>query len=602
MNPLTDLYTSGIRYLYQENNPSSALGYFQSGLHRDPSACDFIRGAFASRSGGSTIGSEEMMEIYERADTCGEYSRAVDIPVAYPLLSFDMEWMGLLLGVTTPTRIHSIEAIRRTSAGDYTGAAEVLDQYVREGSAAYTHPYGALARTYLHFVTRRWDGVLDHVDPLTRAVALDELDNPARSKEGKPLADRMLSAAGYLMAGTASAHLGRDEEAISRLEIAAGVDNIFIQVEAMRIHALVLRGQGKKDDARQLLAHAASIAETPELRATIDNELDYLTVTSADMIAGRTSYWDASTEPSLKDKQDEDKADHLKDILQEAEEALARQIGMADVKDQVNKLKVRARFNQQLVERGIAEQASTNHLILTGPPGTGKTAIARVIAKIYAGYGIVSDPEVVETSRQDFVGGFEGQSAIKTEETFQSARGKVLFIDEAYELIQDRDGRPDPFGQEAVTVLLQEMENHRDDTVVIIAGYEGDIKRFLATNDGLHSRFNEWIRFSSYSSEELADIAQVIARSRGNVFGDDAHDAVVRGTAGLNREDHRGVIVVDKLGNGRFARNVVETAEGFRLARFNQVADLSVLNDDELMELTREDVEQAVRQIVNSAL
>lgn len=604
MHPVENIYREGIRQLYQtSSNKHSALEYFRNGIVRDPSSCDFYRGMLACTSDTGSIKGAQYLEIYDRRGSYGDLSRAVEIPAGYPLLAFDMEWMGLLLDISSSARLHPIEAIRRTNSGDYYGASQVIDVIDTEPSEYANHPYAALAKTYLHFVTRRWVDVLSFGEPLIRATARDPFtDAVVVNEDGKAIADRMLNASGYLMLGIAAAHLARYEEAIQRFEVAASIDNIFIQSEALRHHALVLRNKGDKAGAHNLLAHAASIVETKQIRDTIDNELEFIVTTSAEMIDARTDKWDASTEPSLKDREEEDNNDRLKIILREAEEELAKQIGMEGVKDQVNQLKAAARFNQNLKERGLAAQTTSNHLILTGPPGTGKTTIARVIAKIYAGYGVVDDPEVVETSRQDFVGKYEGESAIKTEETFRKARGKVLFIDEAYDLIQDRDGRADPFGQEAVTVLLQEMENHREDTIVIIAGYEGDIKRFLATNDGLQSRFNSWIRFESYSPQELAEISKVISLSRGDVFGDDAFNAVVEKTQGLEHGDHRGVRLVDKLGNGRFARNIVESAAGERLRRLQQVEDLSVLSDEDLMRITAEDVVAATTKLIESAL
>ena len=121
---------------------------------------------------------------------------------------------------------------------------------------------------------------------------------------------------------------------------------------------------------------------------------------------------------------------------------------------------------------GMKVAQPSKHMIFTGPPGTGKTTIARVVANILAGLGVIPEPKLVETSRKDFVAEYEGQSAVKTAKTIDRALGGVLFIDEAYALVQERDGRTDPFGQEAMDTLLARMENDRDRLVVIIAGLQ----------------------------------------------------------------------------------------------------------------------------------
>lgn len=149
--------------------------------------------------------------------------------------------------------------------------------------------------------------------------------------------------------------------------------------------------------------------------------------------------------------------------------------------------------------KGMKVAQPSKHMIFTGPPGTGKTTIARVVANILAGLGVIAEPKLVETSRKDFVAEYEGQSAVKTAKTIDQALGGVLFIDEAYALVQERDGRTDPFGQEALDTLLARMENDRDRLVVIIAGYSSDIDRLLETNEGLRSRFATRIEFDTYS-------------------------------------------------------------------------------------------------------
>ena len=187
-------------------------------------------------------------------------------------------------------------------------------------------------------------------------------------------------------------------------------------------------------------------------------------------------------------------------LLAEAQAELDRQIGLSRVKEQIERYRAATQMAKVRAARGMKVAQQSKHMIFTGPPGTGKTTIARVVANILAGLGVIAEPKLVETSRKDFVAEYEGQSSVKTARTIDRAVGGVLFIDEAYTLVQERDGRADPFGTEALDTLLARMENDRDRLVVIIAGYSADIDRLLETNDGLRSRFSTRIEFDSYSS------------------------------------------------------------------------------------------------------
>ena len=227
--------------------------------------------------------------------------------------------------------------------------------------------------------------------------------------------------------------------------------------------------------------------------------------------------------------------------------------------------------------------------------------MAHVVANFYAGYGIVQQPKIIVAQRSDLVGPNEGSTAQLTQAMFDKARGGILFIDEAPDMIQDRDGEPDHRGQESVSILLQNMENHRDDTVVIIAGYEGGLQRFLATNEGLRSRFPRWVMFETYTAQEIADIARSVAEQRDNILSEKAHSAIIRMVKNIESTDHTGIKLIDKLGNGRFARNIIERAERYRVERLH-TADFSHVDNVALLTLTESDVEQATQELISSAL
>lgn len=213
---------------------------------------------------------------------------------------------------------------------------------------------------------------------------------------------------------------------------------------------------------------------------------------------------------------------------------------------------------------------------------TGKTTIARVVAKIFAGLGIVAEDKFIEASRADFVGNTIGSTAIKTKATIEKAIGGVLFLDEAYALVYDLGpNQSDAFGKEALDVIVAEMENRRDEFVFIIAGYPKDIENLLAVNDGLKSRFSQEIEFPSYSAEELWKIAEVTAKKRGTLLGDGAKNVLVEkiSTDMMTREG--GKKLIDIAGNGRFIRQVIERAEDNRdLRLLQETIDAGTTMDD----------------------
>ena len=240
------------------------------------------------------------------------------------------------------------------------------------------------------------------------------------------------------------------------------------------------------------------------------------------------------------------------------EEALAEldaMIGLAPVKEQVHSIAVSIEAARRRAVAGFGTDKPMRHFVFLGPPGTGKTTVARVIGKIFYSFGLLDSPEVVEAQRSDLVGEYLGATAIKTNELIDSALGRVLFIDEAYSLVNEGDGQSDRFGAEAVQSLLKRAEDDRENLIIILAGYEKQTEAFLATNPGMASRFATRIRFPTYSTEELYRLAETQLEARREGLAPEARPALWRMLDEVGRRR-----TTDELGNGRFVRTLLEKA------------------------------------------
>ncbi|MFD0278109.1 right-handed parallel beta-helix repeat-containing protein [Kitasatospora sp. NPDC127111] len=250
---------------------------------------------------------------------------------------------------------------------------------------------------------------------------------------------------------------------------------------------------------------------------------------------------------------------------------LRAMVGLGAAKQQVEDLVNLTRQTRRRVEAGLPAAVISHHLVFAGPPGTGKTTVARLYGELLAELGVLPSGQLVETARADLVGRYIGHTAQLTRDAFERARGGVLFIDEAYTLTP-RHGTGGDFGQEAVDTLMKLMEDHRDEVVVIVAGYQEEMRGFLASNPGLASRFTREIAFDHYSDEELVTIVRRQAESAGYSCSPETV-AVLGGLFGSVPRDR-------SFGNGRFARQVLEamiTRQAGRLARLD-VADLAELS------------------------
>jgi ATPases of the AAA+ class len=254
-------------------------------------------------------------------------------------------------------------------------------------------------------------------------------------------------------------------------------------------------------------------------------------------------------------------------------------VGLDEVKREVTDVIDLIASTEARARAGLPTPTISRHLVFAGPPGTGKTSVARLYGQLLNAMGVLRTGQVVEVSRADLVGQYIGHTAVKTTEVFNRARGGVLFIDEAYALT----GEGNDFGREAIDTLVKLMEDHRDDVVVIAAGYTGDMRRFLANNAGLASRFSRQIPFASYTASELVSIVQGLAHDGGFEFGNDCLPVLYRHFEGLTRDE--------TFGNGRYARQLLERTITKQANRLRGSTGPSVAD---MQQLTAADVHAAV--------
>ena len=430
----------------------------------------------------------------------------------------------------------------------------------------------AWAKAVVYGAAERWTDVIEQVKTASRWP------------------DPFLVGAAGVAYGVAAANLGLFTDADRRLtEANESPAGEACGATIAWYAAMAKRAQGDEAAALVLLEWLQTTHPDPKVIAALKDPSYRLMTTTAEQILARTDPWDPATVVADTSARD--------DLLARAEAELDRQIGLARVKDQIERYRAATQMAKVRAARGMKVAQPSKHMIFTGPPGTGKTTIARVVADILAGLGVAAEPKLVETSRQDFVAEYEGQSSVKTTKTIDRALGGVLFIDEAYSLVQARDGRADPFGTEALDTLLARMENDRDRLVVIIAGYEADIDRLLATNDGLRSRFANRIEFESYSPEELVEIAKVIAANNDSTLGPDAAENVLQAAKHLSQLTVRGKPAIDIAGNGRYARQLVEAGEQYRDIRLTRANDFADFDEDRLREITGDDMAEAISSV-----
>lgn len=256
-------------------------------------------------------------------------------------------------------------------------------------------------------------------------------------------------------------------------------------------------------------------------------------------------------------------------------------VGLDDVKKDIKNLMNLVKVRRLRKENGLPIPPMSLHMVFMGNPGTGKTTVARIISGLYAAIGVLEKGQLIEVDRSGLVAGYVGQTALKTQEVIKSALGGVLFIDEAYSLAS---GGENDFGREAIETILKAMEDYRDELIVVVAGYDGPMEKFINSNPGLQSRFNKYFYFPDYNGEQLLYIFKGQCKKNGYALTEEAEAEAKAMFEELY--ENRG----ENFGNGRDVRNVFENTV---VRQSNRVAALDAPTKDDLMQFLPEDLRDA---------
>jgi type VII secretion ATPase EccA len=492
--------------------------------------------------------------------------------------------------------------------GQYEKAQALLDDSALLDSWE-NHQWQQYVRAYLMFATQRWPDVISvaatmlppqaiimsAVTAATSALAAHAAAHLGQGRVALDWADRVELRAGHGGSGEARRHQ-LAETAVTAID---PNDFPLIAADLAYVRGMAHRQLDEEDKAQIWLSKATinGALTEPAKEALADPHLQ-LVVTDEATIDTRSNKWDATTQRSEQQRREEKTEERREELLTQGRALLNNQVGLSEVKRAVAEIEDQIEVRALRMAAGLPLTNQTNHMLLVGPPGTGKTTTAEALGKIYAGLGIVRHPEIIEVKRADFCGEHIGASGPKTNELIARSLGRILFMDEFYSLVErHHDGRPDMIGMEAVNQLLVALEVHRFDFCFIGAGYEKEVDEFLTVNPGLAGRFNRKLRFESYAPDELVEIAVRYGEPRATVIEPAAGEALNMACktlrAYLAPDGSHGI---DVMQNGRFARNVVERAERLRDSRVaaQNRTDRGSVTVEDLETLRTQDVVAAV--------
>ncbi|RUP07165.1 MAG: type VII secretion AAA-ATPase EccA [Mycobacterium sp.] len=581
-----------------DRDPAGAGARFREATEIDPSMADAWLGRIAAGDESLTT----VRQLYVYGSRLHRETNRLGVRLSAPVKA------GPYLSISVTEASHAGLALASAlvDAAQYAEA----DALLRDPALLDTwenHQWQQYIEAYLMFATQRWPDavsvaatvlppqaiIMSAVTAATCALAAHAAAHLGQARVALSWTDRV-----EVHPAGAGPRRARNENAITAIDSA---DYPLIAADLAYVRGMAHRQLGDETQAQEWLSRATingALLVTAK-QALADSSLQLL-VTDEETIGTRTDKWDVKTQRSVQQRTDAQHEERRGQLLQEGRALLDNQVGLAEVKRAVAELEDQIEVRALRLAAGLPVANQTNHMLLVGPPGTGKTTTAEALGKIYAGLGIVRHPEIVEVKRADFCGEHIGASGPKTNELIDRSLGRVLFMDEFYSLVErHQDGRPDMIGMEAVNQLLVALEVHRFDFCFIGAGYEKEVDEFLTVNPGLAGRFNRKLRFESYTPDELVEIAVRYGDPRATVIEPSAAEALTAACATLRSyRAPDGTHGVDLMQNGRFARNIVERAERLRDSRVaaqHRSAKGSVTVED-LQTLRTQDVITAVRE------
>jgi type VII secretion ATPase EccA len=583
-----------------DTDAAVAEGRFREATEIDPSMADAWLGRIAA--GDESLST--IQQLYTYGTRLHRETNRLGARLSAPIKA------GPYLSISVTEASHAGLALASALTDDRQ--YEEAEALLKDSSLLDTwenHQWQQYIETYLMFAAQRWPDVI--------SVAAAVLPPQA-------IIMSAVTAATCTLAAHAAAHLGQGRVALEwtdRVELRTGYggptesrrqhletavtaidpsDFPLIAADLAYVRGMAHRQLGEENKAQIWLSKATingALIESAK-QALADPALQ-LVVTDEDAISSRTNKWDVTTELSEQQRQESEHQERRSELLQEGRALLDNQVGLAEVKRAVAELEDQIEVRALRLAAGLPLANQTNHMLLVGPPGTGKTTTAEALGKIYAGLGIVRHPEIIEVKRADFCGQHIGASGPKTNELISRSLGRILFMDEFYSLVErHQDGRPDMIGMEAVNQLLVALEVHRFDFCFIGAGYEREVDEFLTVNPGLAGRFNRKLRFESYTPDELVEIAIRYGKPRATVLEATAGEALKAACMTLRAYyAPNGEHGIDVMQNGRFARNVVERAERLRDSRVaaQHRNDKGSVTVEDLQALRTQDVIAAVK-------
>ena len=322
----------------------------------------------------------------------------------------------------------------------------------------------------------------------------------------------------------------------------------------------------------------SAICDTTGVRKSREglNPLDFVTSGEPSFVEKHSAQVQTSGGSTSAPKAEEKEPE--KPNFDELMEQLDSLVGLETVKKEVKNLINLVKVRKLRKENDLPVPPMSFHMVFLGNPGTGKTTVARLISGLYAAIGVLSKGQLVEVDRSGLVAGYVGQTALKTQEVIQSALGGVLFSDEAYSL---SSGGENDFGRESIETLLKAMEDHRDDLVVIVAGYTGPMEKFIHSNPGLESRFNRYFFFPDYDGNQLTEIFRIQCKKNSYTLTPEADEAALKMFTRLYEERD------ENFGNGRDVRNCFEDMV---VRQSNRVAAMESPSKDDLITVLPEDL------------